>query len=651
MKMPKRPKQHQVEDLSVVAFRKTLPRQWIYREKDKDYGIDGEVEIFDENDTATGIVFYVQLKATDSKSGTAQKKVKLKNEAINYYKALELPVLIVRYISESEKIYFRWSHTIDRYKQKENAKTYSFVLTEENLWNEHTAKSIYKFLSNLRVLKSKSNIFPLKLFLNFTFDEFCGYKQHSLKSKLRSELSNKSQYFTIVNNQKECDFQVNVSDIEISIFVLEGVTGAYLHSINKIEYSNIDELISDVFIAIALALLSFNKELNAYEILNIFGQHSQSLKKHTVAMHFIQLCFSLGKINKSYELWNNIPIDEKDEVVNVKFQMLSLMALKDLNAEDLNLYEKYLKLQISLNQNHGTAYYNYANFLHNQRRLREAFSNYRKAFIFEEKYHNSSHIYQEVAGTLFDLKRYKLAVMYYEKAMKISNNSKVEVLYADSLMMSGEFALSRKSFQNYVENSTDIDQEWILKDIALEYLISEYGFESQKRQTRLAEQQEVFKKLGKEIITIEDLKEVIKIDALISLAWFNLGWLYKESQDWKNAMASYLFCALINRADIEAWVNAFISAWNLGSTELSLLIIKVGYQINGEEFMQSICSIFEEMTTNVPRELISKFLDGIEQMVSETKQKNTSAPKLRIYDGNEFKNINDLNEKIKEPRK
>ena len=89
MKMPKRPKQHQVEDLSVVAFRKTLPRQWIYREKDKDYGIDGEVEIFDENDTATGIVFYVQLKATDSKSGTAQKKVKLKNEAINYYKALK----------------------------------------------------------------------------------------------------------------------------------------------------------------------------------------------------------------------------------------------------------------------------------------------------------------------------------------------------------------------------------------------------------------------------------------------------------------------------------------------------------------------------------------------------------------------------------
>lgn len=651
MKMPKRPKQHQVEDLSIVAFRKVLPRKWVYREKDKDYGIDGEVEIFDENDTATGIIFYVQLKATDSQSRTAQKKITLKNEAINYYKALELPVLIVRYISESEEIYFRWTHTIDRYKQKENNKTYSFVMAEKNLWNEHTAKNIYKFLSKLRVLKSKSNIFPLKLFFNFSFNESCGYKPHSLKSKFRSELSNKTQYFSIVNNLIDCDFQVNVSDSEISIFVLEGVTGAYLHSINKIKYSNIDELISDIFITIALALLSFNKELNAYETLDIFGQHSQSLKNQFVAIHFIELCFSLGKINKAYELWNNLLDNEKDEVLNAKFQMLSLIALKDLNAEDLNFHEEYLKQQISLNQNHGTTYYNYANFLHNQRRLHEAFSNYRKAFQFEAKYYNVSHIHQEVAGTLFELKRYKLAAICYKKALKIKNEPKIEVLYADSLMMCGEFALARKIFKNYFENSKHLSEEWILKDAALEYLISEYGFESQKRQPMLAEQQEVFKKLGKEIVAIEDLKEVIKIDALSSLAWFNLGWLHKESQDWENAMASYLFCALINRGDIKAWTNAFICAWNLGNTELFLLIVKVGYRINGEEFIQSFYDIFEQMTTNLPKKLVSKLLNGVEHMVNETKLQNTSVPTLRIYDGNEFKNIYDLNEEIKEPKK
>lgn len=489
------------------------------------------------------------------------------------------------------------------------------------------------------------------MFFNFTFDEFCGYKSHSLKSKFRSELSNKSQYFSIVNNQKECDLQVNVLDSEISILVLEGVTGAYLHSINKIEYSNIYELISDIFIAIALALWSFNKELNAYETLDVFGQHSRSLKNQSVALNFIQLCFSLGKINKAYELWNNILNEHKDEVLNAKFQMLSLIALKDLNAEDLKLHEEYLKQQISLNQDHGTAYYNYANFLRNQRRLREAFSNYRKAFKLEEKYHNASHIHQEVAGTLFDLKRYKLASMCYGKAIKMSNEPRVEVLYADSLMMCGEFSLARKSFQNYFDNSKNINEEWILKDGILEYLINEYNLESQKRQPRLAEQQEVFKKLGEEIVTIEDLKRVIKIDALNDWAWFNLGWLYKENEDWENAMASYLFCALINRGDIEAWMNAFVCAWNLGNTDLFLLIVKVGYRINGEEFIQSFYGIFEQMIINVPKELVSKLLDGVEHMVSEIQQENTSVPTVRMYDGNEFKNIYNLNEEIKESKK
>ncbi len=35
MIMPKRSKQHQAEDLSIIAFQKILPREWVYREKDK----------------------------------------------------------------------------------------------------------------------------------------------------------------------------------------------------------------------------------------------------------------------------------------------------------------------------------------------------------------------------------------------------------------------------------------------------------------------------------------------------------------------------------------------------------------------------------------------------------------------------------------
>lgn len=44
-----------------------MPRKWVFRDKTKDYGIDGEVELFDTNKTPQGLVFWAQLKSTESK--------------------------------------------------------------------------------------------------------------------------------------------------------------------------------------------------------------------------------------------------------------------------------------------------------------------------------------------------------------------------------------------------------------------------------------------------------------------------------------------------------------------------------------------------------------------------------------------------------
>ena len=47
--MPKRVYQHEIEDSSRAKFQLALPRKWVFRDKAKDYGIDGEVELFDNN--------------------------------------------------------------------------------------------------------------------------------------------------------------------------------------------------------------------------------------------------------------------------------------------------------------------------------------------------------------------------------------------------------------------------------------------------------------------------------------------------------------------------------------------------------------------------------------------------------------------------
>ena len=81
--MPERPRQHVVGDEAQDAFKLVLPSGWIYRPKASDYGIDGEVELVSQTGLLTGVLFYVQLKATDILSIEEALKVRLKISTAN----------------------------------------------------------------------------------------------------------------------------------------------------------------------------------------------------------------------------------------------------------------------------------------------------------------------------------------------------------------------------------------------------------------------------------------------------------------------------------------------------------------------------------------------------------------------------------------
>lgn len=628
--MPKRPKQHQLEDLSIIAFQKVLPREWLYREKDKDYGIDGEVEIFEQDGTATGIIFYVQLKATDSDKLVTQKRVRLKNDAINYYKALELPVLIVRYISDTEEIYFKWAHSIDRYKRKKNEETFSFIVDSDNLWNNQTSQEIHSFLKVLSLSKTKNNLFPIKIFFDFTFLEMCSYKPYGLKSKLRIDLSDKEHYIQISSKEKEADLTISVSDKEISVIVLDGVTGAYLHSIDDMPYENIDELIGDIFVVISLALLSFNKNYNAFEILNIFTEKSRSLRIPHISLHFTQLYFSMNESEKAKELWDNVIENRKDEKSEINFLMQLLMVGKNNK-----LYEEYSCEQLSKNNKDGVKYYNYANFLRTSGRFREAIKMYRNALKYNNHYFKEDYIYSEIGGTLFELHRYKLSSKCYKKSLELKYNVSNEALFADALMLSGEYELAKESFDNYHNNTHLVESEWLLKRAFLNYLINEYQIKSQIRQTKKIQQNSIYTKCGKKSVNIEELQDVLKIDALNPLIWFNLGINYSNDDKWEDAMAGFLICALMNRTDIEAWINAFKCAMNANLLHMIEHIFSVAYQFNETKFEQELYKFFEE--SKVPYKIIEQLSTFFERISYKEKHQ----PIIRLFDGKKFRNIYD----------
>lgn len=62
---PKRVRSHALADDGVWWTYGCFPREWVVREQKPDYGIDLEVEVFDEDEYATGMVLGVQVKTID----------------------------------------------------------------------------------------------------------------------------------------------------------------------------------------------------------------------------------------------------------------------------------------------------------------------------------------------------------------------------------------------------------------------------------------------------------------------------------------------------------------------------------------------------------------------------------------------------------
>jgi len=134
--LPKRPASHVIGTLAESLVERAITaRGWIYRrlEKDKDYGIDGEVEVFSERGHATGILFKVQVKGSRKKV----RALKLKQSTENYLSISPLPVFLFVVEVESGTIRFllaernRANHGAISLDESEELDESGFALLEE----------------------------------------------------------------------------------------------------------------------------------------------------------------------------------------------------------------------------------------------------------------------------------------------------------------------------------------------------------------------------------------------------------------------------------------------------------------------------------------------------------------------------------------
>src|SRR5438105_1985568 len=140
--MPTRSQSHQTGDAPVPRWQILLEPRYVFRAETPDYGIDGEVEEFDADDRATGLRYKVQLKSTKEPELRRALRVHVPFTTANYWRAHDLPVLLVRYHQPSERFYVRWFHTFDPYEGGVGTTGITFRWQEDDEWREGRAEEL-----------------------------------------------------------------------------------------------------------------------------------------------------------------------------------------------------------------------------------------------------------------------------------------------------------------------------------------------------------------------------------------------------------------------------------------------------------------------------------------------------------------------------
>jgi len=634
--MPKRVKQHQLEDKSRAKYALGIPQSWVMRDKDKDYGIDIEVEIFDAQGRATGLVYWAQIKATESKNISRIKNIDLNIDTIKYFKQIDIPVLILRYSAEIDKFFFKWAHEIDLFYAKENAKTMRISFSEEDVWKDDTAEKIIGYLKKIRQIKTGHITLPISIYIEVKTEEVNAFLRGVLMSEFRRRLNNYPHLASFKRDPDQAPVFVTLCNKELKISLAD-VTGCTFHRIEHREKEGFAEgIIDDILLGIAASLISVGQAEMAARICLDEKLKYRFFKKQDLFINMIPVL-----INTSF--YGEIIDTISEGIDSYDYELIQLTSIcssipivtsedKEKYTKKLQLLNKCLEKSVDLGSSAqiGISHYNLGNFYRNTKQFQKSVLHYLRARRFEPKYLNQPYYYRELAGALFPLEKYKFAAKMYKQALDMGFHESIKPLYADALMFHGEYKSALQVFSNYLESTKDKHSEWHLKALCLENLIDHMGIEKQVRKKQEAINILTSLKTG-DSPKIDEIRRAIEIDNLCGVAWFSLAIEQSKAGDFEDAAFSFILCGLVNPGNISTWVNATTYCFNKKfPIQILILVIQTAYFYNGDNYL---APLYKEISERLNGDELSQITNLIDELVPKNDSNNDLKIRILHEDG------------------
>jgi tetratricopeptide (TPR) repeat protein len=588
-----------LESESRAAFRSAIPSLWVYRDLDQDYGIDSEVEIFDDSGSATGARFLVQLKATDQKDLQKALRLRLPLSKAQYYSSLDLPVLIVRFHAPTGRLYARWFHSLDPYYGRPTQTGISFQFSEHDIWEKTMARQLAEDVEAFREMKSPRLHGPLRFSLLIAGDEIHGVPSYQLRLNLREAFRRVPHIAALddadnIRDSAPHAITINSERCEIRV---GGTPGMTLHTSHGYAGGDAGSAFHcDVMLCIGLALDCHGHSIEGAALIELFWKTARLPKEVVMAYPLARCLARANRMQSAMEIAEEFFRDDStvDAAQNYLLPFLARQPVMAISERDF-LVRVLGRIALEAERRGDLSRaamlnYNCGNALRDMRRLGDSIHYYRNAGRLDAQYLKRAYYWRELAGVMFFSRRYALSAKLYKRSLDIQDHRLTRALYADALMFSGKYKESQELFAAFLTTDAQpTDAEWALKCSAMAFLRKELGIDEQRRRPPLFP--ETFEPADlddEEIVRI--CRSALEQDALSPIPWFNLGSAHLRASKAEYATRCFLMAALVVPWDLEAWGNVIGLSMQMNNAGLLGHALTAAYMINGEAILNHLAN-------------------------------------------------------------
>lgn len=570
-----------------------MPATWTYEPKgQREYGVDGIVEIFDGDDT-TGLRFNVQLKGVEKESATS---VSIKTSTRNYWKDLDSPTLVVL-VDGSDTIHYGWAHQFDVYGRKKDAASYSFELP--SVWDQNSVAEIEHEARAARAAHHLRSNTPIYWSVNAE----CNLPVRwiaSLQASLERGLAGSMELTRRANEAGPATLEISVASDSISVR-LHGTPGGVIHFRHEsTDTFPASTVASDVMLALALELERGGLDNLVVALIEKAIPESSMLGREPNLTEFaVSRIIEAGRSDAAVALVERVYLNESMPYG----AMVPFLIGRDHGRLDQNALTRIAECMAEHagrkgGKSAGEYFYN-AGSLIRQIDLVRGLELYEVAAETLPAYRTRGYWWRERGQILFDSGDLNGAIESYEKAVRLREQAAVPEL-ADAYAATGAYTRAIETWDGMRNVTRYI---WLQKLWALRALVSELSISSQDRDTVAAE-------------ALLSQSSATGIDVLAADA-LSIWGLWRAAVERRNSgkpgfMIFYVAAAAFAVSNPMLWFEAFLAVQeeNGDPDELATWqssIITTAVQEAGESFRQFVLE-----DDHVPEDARRALLDMID---------------------------------------